>query len=76
MIDKDGYVARCLVEINAETDEQYAKKLIELLTIGGKYEQKIPNGFRAILPTDLKVNSVNINGSDITIDLSKEFYDL
>ncbi len=76
LIDKDGYVARCLVEINAETDEQYAKKLIELLTIGGKYEQKIPNGFRAILPTDLKVNSVNINGSDITIDLSKEFYDL
>ena len=76
LIDKDGYVARCLVEINAETDEQYAKKLIELLTIGGKYEQKIPNGFRAILPTNLKVNSVNINGSDITIDLSKEFYDL
>lgn len=76
LIDKDGYVARCLVEINAETDEEYAKKLVELLIIGGKYEQKIPNGFRAILPTDLKVNSVNINGSDITIDLSKEFYDL
>lgn len=76
LIDKNGYVARCKVNISAETDEKYAKNLIELLIIGGKYEDKIPNGFRAILPTDLKVNSVNINGSDITIDVSSEIYEL
>lgn len=76
LIDKEGYVARCLVDINADTDEKYAKKLIELLIIGGKYEQKIPNGFRAILPSELKINSVDINGSDIIIDLSKDFYEL
>lgn len=76
LIDKDGYVARCKTDINASTNEEYAKKLIELLIIDGKYEEKIPNGFRAILPTDLKINSVSIKESDITIDLSKEFYDL
>ncbi len=76
LIDKEGYVARCTVDINANTEEEYAKKLIELLIIGGKYEEKIPNGFKAILPSDLKVNSVNIKDSDITIDLSKDFYDL
>lgn len=76
LIDKNGYVARCTVPISASTDEEYARKLIELLIIGGKYEDKIPNGFRGILPTDLKINSVSINGSDITIDLSSDFYEL
>lgn len=76
LIDKNGYVARCNVNISAENDEKYATKLIELLIIGGKYEEKIPNGFKAILPTDLKINNVSINGSDITIDVSGEIYDL
>ncbi len=76
LIDKDGYVARCKVNISADNDEKYAKKLIELLIIGGKYEEKIPNGFKAILPTDLKINSVSINGSDITIDVSNDIYEL
>ena len=76
LIDKDGYVARCTVAISASSSEEYARKLIELLIIGGKYEDDIPNGFRGILPTDLKINSVSINGSDITIDLSSDFYEL
>ncbi len=76
LIDKNGYVARCMVPIGASTDEQYAKKLIELLILGGKYEDKIPNGFRGILPADLKINNVSINKNDITIDLSSDFYEL
>ena len=76
LIDKDGYVARTKVNIKHLNDEEYAKKLVELLIIGGKYESKIPNGFRAILPSDLKINKVNINKDEITIDLSEAFYDL
>lgn len=76
LIDKDGYVARCAVSITASTDEDYAEKLVELLIIGGKYEEKIPNGFKAILPSDTKINTVKINGTDVTVDLSKEFYEL
>lgn len=76
MLDKDNYLARCTVNLNANTDEEYAKKLIELLIIGGKYEQKVPNGFKAILPSDMKVNSVKINKNKITIDLSSDFYEL
>lgn len=76
LIDKNGYVARCKVLITGNTDEDYAQNLIELLIIDGKFEEKIPNGFRAILPSDTKINNVSINGSDITIDLSKEFNEL
>ncbi len=76
LIDKNGYVARCKVLISGNTNEDYATKLVELLIIDGKYQEKIPNGFRAILPTDVKINDVSINGDSITIDLSKEFYEL
>ena len=72
MLDKDNYIARCKVDLLVDTSLDYAKKLIELLIIGGKYEQKIPNGFKAILPSDTKINSVKLNGNDITID----FYEL
>lgn len=76
LIDKNGYVARCKVLISGNTNEDYATKLVELFIIDGKYQEKIPNGFRAILPTDVKINDVSINGDSITIDLSKEFYEL
>lgn len=76
LIDKDGYVARTKISLNYNDSEDYAKKLIELLIIGGKYENKIPNGFRVLLPTDLKVNSVSIVGDSISIDLSNTFYEI
>lgn len=76
LIDKDGYVARTLMSITGKTNEDYAKKLIELLIIGGKYEENLPNGFKGILPSDTKINSLNINNDTITIDLSEDFLEL
>lgn len=76
LIDKDGYVARTKVALSKEDDVIYAKKLIELLIIGGKYEQKIPNGFKVILPSDTKINDVFINNDSITIDISNDILDL
>lgn len=76
LIDKDNYVARTKIAIMFDSKEDYAKKLLELLVIGGKYEQKIPNGFKAILPSDIKINSVVIDNENVTIDLSNDFYDL
>ena len=76
LIDKDGYVSRCNVKLSGNTKEDYAKKLVELLIIDGKYENEIPNGFKGILPSDTKVNSVIINDSYVTVDLSKDFLEL
>ena len=76
LIDKDGYVARTKVVLEGKDDEDYAQKLIELLIIGDKYEQKLPNGFKGILPSDTKINSVKIHENDITIDLSDDFLEL
>lgn len=76
LIDKDGYVARYMLEINANTDEEYAKKLMELLVTGGKYESKLPNGFKGILPTDTKVLDVKIDKSDIYVNFSSDVLEL
>ena len=36
LIDKDGYVARTLMKINAKTNEENEKKIIEILIIDDK----------------------------------------
>lgn len=76
LLDKDGYVARSMVNIINTNDEVYAKKLIELLIIDGKYEDIIPNGFKSILPSDTKINSLSIKDNNITIDLSNDILEL
>ncbi|MEG2351556.1 MAG: GerMN domain-containing protein, partial [Bacilli bacterium] len=76
LLDKDGYVGRCKVNLTANDDEEYAKKLIELMKIEGKYENNVPNGFKALLPSDLIINTLTIKDGNITIDFSKEFYEI
>lgn len=76
LIDKYNYISRCKVNIDASTKEEYAQKLMELLIKDGKYEEEIPNGFKALLPSDMKINSIEIKEENITIDLSNEFNEL
>lgn len=72
LLDKDGYVARCKASINYNDNLDYAKKLMEFLIIGGKYEQRIPNGFKAILPSDTQINDIKIKEDKIELDLSSD----
>lgn len=76
LVDKNNYIARCNIYLSSNSNEEYAKKLIELLIINGKYEQKIPNGFKAILPSDTKINDIKIKEDSVYIDLSNDFYDI
>lgn len=76
LLDKNDYISRINVSLSYTTDLDYAKKLIELLIIDGKYEQKLPNGFKAILPSDTNINNVKIDNDSIYIDLSSDFYNL
>lgn len=76
LIDKDGFVARCKVKLNSTSDKGMAIKLTELLINGGKYESLVPNGFKAILPSDTKINDVLIKDDTLTIDLSNDILEL
>ena len=76
LIDKDNYVARTKIDLNYNSLEDKALKLVEILIIDGKLENEIPNGFKAIMPSDTKVNSIKIDNDKIYIDISKDFFEL
>lgn len=73
LLDDKDYIARCEIEFTPIINKiDYAKKILELLKIGGKYENKIPSGFRTLLDSDLKINNIEIKDNYIYLDLSKD----
>lgn len=76
LMDHNNYVARTFAKFSYSSDVSLANSLIELLIIDGKLQDKIPNGFKGLLPSTTKINSITINKPYITVDLSSGFYDL
>ncbi|WP_026693733.1 GerMN domain-containing protein [Peribacillus kribbensis] len=71
LIDKNGYVVP--QTLNLPASEGVAKQALEYLVAAGPVEELLPNGFKAVLPADTKVDlDVNKNGV-ATADFSKEF---
>lgn len=56
--------------------EAKAKELVEYLIKGGPNESKIPNGFKAILPSETKINGIKYENNLLKIDLSQEALDV
>ena len=61
-----------IVQNSNQEIEAKAKELIEYLIKGGPNESKIPNGFKAIIPSETKINAVKYENNLLKIDLSKE----
>ena len=77
LIDKNNYISRCFVDLYISNDiESSSKRLLELLIKEGKYESKIPNGFKVILPSDIKINSIKKDNDSIIVDLSNDLLEL
>ena len=79
LLDKDNYVAKTEIVINDNEIENVAKYLLTALIIDGEYEDKIPNGFRALIPSDTNIldieykdNLVKVNFSDSLLDTEME----
>ena len=69
LLDKNNYISRCFVDINITDSNKGAEKLVELLINEGKYESKIPNGFKTIIPSDTKILSTKIVDDNVTVTL-------
>ena len=79
LLDKDNYVAKTEIVINDNEIENVAKYLLTALIIDGEYEDKIPNGFRALIPSDTNIldleykdNLIKVNFSDSLLDTEME----
>ena len=76
LLDNYNYLGKTEVVVNSTTTEEKVKELVEVLISGGSGENKIPNGFKSILPSDTKILSVKYENGLIKIDFSKELLNI
>lgn len=76
LLDSNDYVARVLISASNDSIISKATSLIDALTIGGKKENVIPNGFRSIIPSGTKVNDIELEDGVLVINFSKDILDI
>lgn len=75
LLDSNNYLARTMVVTSNAKIEEKARELMEILIKDGKGESKIPNGFRSLISSETKINSVHYNDGLIKINFSSELLD-
>jgi spore germination protein gerM len=75
LLDSNNYLARTMVVTSNAKIEEKARELMEILIKDGKGESKIPNGFRSLISSETKINSVHYNDGLIKVDFSSELLD-
>lgn len=77
LLDSNDLIGRTSVVIDADADiETKARDLLNILIQNGEGESKVPNGFRAIIPSDTKVLSIHYEENLIKVDFSKDILDM
>ncbi|WP_139892819.1 GerMN domain-containing protein [Bacillus sp. D386] len=71
LMDANGYIVPQTIPL--PNTESVAKQAVEYLVTNGPVSQMLPNGFKAVLPSDTAVKSVDIKDGVATVDFSKEF---
>ena len=76
LLDDYNYLGKAEVVVNSKSTEDKVKELVEVLISGGEGENKIPNGFKSILPSETKILSVKYEDNLIKIDFSKDLLNI
>ena len=72
LLNSNNYLGRCEIVINSNNPTNQIKELLQVLISGGEGENRIPNGFKSILPSDTKILSIDLNDGIVKINFSKE----
>lgn len=76
LIDKNDYVARTMINIDAKEKEAKAIELINALIKGTSKNKYLPNGFKSYIPSGTIINKLSIEDELITIDFNENFLDI
>ena len=76
LIDTNNFVAMTKVNVESLNKEKVAREILEILIKDGEYESKIPSGFKSIIPSETKINSIVLEKDIIKIDLSKDMFNV
>lgn len=75
LMDSNNYLAMTNIVISNDDIENKAKELITALTKEEILEDKIPSGFKAIIPNGTKIIDLNYKDGLIKINFSKDLLD-
>lgn len=75
LLDSNNYLALTSIDINDDDIKIKATELLTALINGEKYEDKIPNGFKSIIPSDTKILSLKYKDNVIKVDFSSDLMD-
>ena len=76
LIDSYNYVSLTSVPVSGKDVVAKAKELLSILTIEGTFNEFVPNGFRAIIPSDTRVLSIDYVDNILKVNFSREFLDI
>lgn len=76
LLDNNSYLGKTKIVINSTDTENKVKELVEVLINGGAGENRIPNGFKSILPSDTKILSILYEEGLVKINFSKEILNI
>ena len=75
LYDSNNYLAMTSINLDDKNVTVKARKLITALINDEKYEDKIPNGFKSVIPSDTKILNTYFKDGVFKIDFSKELLD-
>ena len=76
LLDNNDYLSRTKISVDNTSTITKSKDLIEGLTINGKKQDIIPNGFKSLLPKNTSILNITLNNKILKIDFSKQFNDV
>lgn len=72
LLNNNNMLSRTIIAIDKKDIESKAKEMIEILIKNNKEEDKIPNGFKSLLPSNTKIMNLEYKNEVIKINFSKE----
>jgi len=76
LLDNNNYLGRTSIMVSSNDKIDKVKELLETLISDGIGEDRIPNGFTSIIPSDTKINEIELDKNVIKLDFSKELLDV
>ena len=76
LLDKYNYVGLTNVPVSGKDTIAKAKELLSILTVEGTFNEFVPNGFRAIIPSDTRVLSIDYVDNILKVNFSKELLEI
>lgn len=75
LLDSNNYISKTEIRITAEKPDKIANELVEALIQNSSKQDLIPSGFKSLINSNTKINSLKLDNNTIKLDLSKEYLD-